>query len=121
MVWPLDLLFTRKKAELLSGKRVLKLSEEQIEIGRRKSKEDNLEMVSLEPSGKRISIRDTDFTSGISRTHAILTWDESLKKYRFKDISRFGSTVNGIRVREVVLEDKAQIELGEIKLQIVYS
>lgn len=123
MVWPLDKLFSRKKAELLCEKKVLELCEEQIEIGMSKSEEETLEVMALDASGKRINIVSNTLTRGISKTHALLTWDKSIKKYRFKDISRYGSIVNGATIyhSEVILENRAKIEIPGVRFQIIYS
>lgn len=123
MVWPLSLLASRKKAELISGNKVIELREEQIEIGRGKVEGSVLEVLTLDPSGRRITIADNLFAKRISHTHAILTWDRKLGKYRFKDTSTNGSTVNGITVHraEITLENKAKIEFPGIKFQIIYS
>ncbi len=123
MVWPLDNLFHRKKAELLCEKIVLELQEEQIEIGRSKNEEQSLQVVALDASGKRINIISNTITRGISKIHAFLIWDKSLKKYRFKDVSRYGSVINGATIyhSEIILENRAKIEIQGVKLQIIYS
>ncbi len=123
MVWPLDILFHHKKAELLCEKVVMELKEEQIEIGRGKSEEQSLEVMALDASGKRINIVSNTLTRGISKNHALLTWDNSIKKYRFRDVSRYGSVVNGATIyhTEVILENRAKIEISGVRLQIIYS
>lgn len=115
---------TTKKAELIANKIKLPLVKERISIGRDKNADKEKEKIFFGEDGN-LKIRQIRRISAISRKQAELNWDKEKGRYKFKDVSSFGSRVNRnyIHRQEVLLEKKNTIILGEneIKFVILHS
>ncbi len=114
------------KAKLVfPGRNVLFLTSRNIKIGRSVTRKSTEGAYAFLTWGGDVEIANGGIYNCVSREHATLTWDKTIKKYIFRDSgSSRGSKINDIRASEnnpIILNDKATIELGKVlRFQILY-
>lgn len=119
-------LFKRKRAQLVCQSEKVDLSEDKIGFGRARGEEENfIRNKTIAKIGKKILMTNLLITQDISREHGEFVWDNNLKKYRFRDFSKYGTKIENnktsyIHNQEKVLNNKDKICFKRITLQILY-